>query len=306
MAQPWYVYVVGCATSTNSTIGNASLDNLVAINFYEAPTQVIITDAALLIPGGSAPTNVTMVGLGGCSIAITYVSDTAVPAVGASAAEQAHVYIVTASDLLLLSVTNLATLHLEGNFIGVAGNYSGSIGSLECASLPSSLIACRSVQLNNVFAGTVGTSLIRLALGCPQIHFVSIVLNGTIASCMTSFTSFAGFLIDNSSLTSTVQVPFSHAVVLSNISGVLQLTPFFGVIFPNTLGSLGVNSYPSFNGTILVNRCTINGGIFPAYFTLPAAVSVVMDIMDSKLLNFIANIQPQPPPVQRQKNTMCT
>ncbi|CUG87269.1 transmembrane protein, putative [Bodo saltans] len=214
-----------------------------------SPTQVLVSNSSSL---GS---------LEGCTINITYLNDTMIPAALAVAAEQAHVYVSTATRLTLLSVTVIRVLHLEGCFIAIAGNNSGSIGSLEFSALsPASSIVTRFNAITTGFDPAMGTSIIRLALGCPPIDFIVILLNATnvtgsmvnsVAMAASSFaaSSFALIDLDNTSAQSRTPVPTFHHIVMQSIVGEIFSLPLLVVTVYNGLSS-SASRYPMLNGTM--------------------------------------------------------
>ncbi|CUG87273.1 Hypothetical protein, putative, partial [Bodo saltans] len=157
----WYVFVAGC--------NNGSSSNIVNIMLLSSPTQVLISDS-------SSPQLPTSASLNNCTIIITYLNDTMIPAAGDTASKQAHVFVSTAANLALLSVTLMRMLHLEGCFIGIAGNNSGSIGIVQVLALPTSSAVTRKTATVN-FDAVRGTSILRLSFGCPPIGLVSMLMD---------------------------------------------------------------------------------------------------------------------------------
>lgn len=292
----WYIFMVGCSTNTSAAPGNDD-DGVVTLLIHTPPTQIIVADIVSALPGTANV--VATPSLEGCSVRITYANNTAVPAVGASSANQAHVYVVSASNLRLLSILLLSTVHLEGNLVAIAGNYSGSIDSVELVAptmSTTSSIECRPVVTNNVFSATQGTSLLRLALGCPPIRSVTLNFNGTTVSSMAPLSSFSFLLIDNSTALSRVQTPAYHQIILDSLVGTLHTSPLVATLASggSAGGALPV-AYPSYNGTMYFHNCSIDAqGTGNGYVQLYAVDSLLLEFISVSIQECAAIVQPNP------------
>jgi hypothetical protein len=269
----WFLFVVGCT----GIGGGSSAAGAVTLRLLSSPVQVIVSDNAL----GS---------LSGCAVNITYVADTVVPAAGASLARDAHVYVATASPLASLEVTVLGTLHIEGSFVAISGNNSGSIGLVALHLVPGSSVACR-VASATVCSAAFGTSLLKLSPGCPMIDKVVLVLNGTNTSLAMHFytpmTSLALIMLDNSSGTLMTPTPRRHEVAVANVPGALWSHESLITLLSSKLGLLNPNPYPYFSGTISVHNMsfgpkTASRGLVLFRFVDPVALVIVFHDLQSE------------------------
>ncbi|CUG09453.1 membrane-associated protein, putative, partial [Bodo saltans] len=268
----WYVYVVGCA-------GNGTNDNsAVSIRLLNSPTQVLVTDNVSLT---SNKTNAT---LAGCSVDITYLSNTVVP----SDAIYPHVYVSSKSFMGNISVVLLATLYLERNFIAILGNNSGGIESVALRFDPGSSVVCRrSDNISySICSPSLGTSLFVLAPGCPQIGALSLHLNGTnvtgsmwletastwLETASTSMSSFAFVLIDNNTQTSVTPTPLASTIIAKGVQGALVLSRVLGLRQP---GLLPVSAYDMGQGELIVINCSLTRDPYnPTMFTFTNVVAL--------------------------------
>ncbi|CUG90456.1 Hypothetical protein, putative, partial [Bodo saltans] len=249
----WYVWVFGCAS--NST------DGVVSIRLLNSPTQVRVSDDATLFIHSAAGLNAT---LAGCSVDITYLTDTAVP----SDATFLPVYVSSTSFMGNISVVLLATLYLERAFIAILGNKSGGIESIALRCDQGSSIVCRRAANNSyrICSPSLGTSLIVLAPGCPQIGALSVLLNGTnvtgsmwlgTMSDFTSPSSFSFVFIDNSSPPSVTLAPKHNSIVLTDVLGLMVLPAVLVVRTMVPAFPVLLNAYNMSQGSVEVINCKI-------------------------------------------------
>jgi hypothetical protein len=219
----WYVYVVGCGNS-----GSSSWSSVVSIRLLDSPTQVVVSDNTTMVSANTTmlPLDVVNASLAGCSVDVTFASDTAVPA----DATLPHVYVSTASAMGNVAVTLLAALHLEGSFVAITGNNSGGIASVALRSEQGSSIVCRraSNASYEICSPRLGTSLVTLALGCPQIGALAVTLNGTNvggstweATASTSRSSFSLVIVENTTRASITPPPRRNDIVVSDVHGLV-------------------------------------------------------------------------------------
>ncbi|CUG92842.1 membrane-associated protein, putative, partial [Bodo saltans] len=235
----WFLFVDGC--------GNVG-STFVTLQLRSSPKQVILSDI------GNPSTS-----LRGCRVNITYFASTTAPAAGATSARDAHVVVETSSPVGAVVVTVLGAMHLEGKFMSIEGNGTGSIDLVDISFPSGSTIECRSAY--PACSTILGTAVLGLGLGCPTIGKVRIVLNGTNTSTsMVSSTmptaSFALIIIDNSTGLSTAPTPRDHEIVVDRVGILLPETSLLHL--RQAVGITTVaNPYPFFNGTIIVRGVSI-------------------------------------------------
>ncbi|CUG87863.1 membrane-associated protein, putative, partial [Bodo saltans] len=262
----WSVWIVGCAS--NGT--NNSSNSVVSIRLLNSPTQVHVTDNATLLP----PTvNAT---LAGCSVDITYLSDTVVP----SDATLPHVLVSSTSFMGNISVVLLAALYLERNFIAILGNNSGGIESVALRCDQGSSIVCRRADNTSysICSPLQGTSVILLAPGCPQIGALSVHLDGTnvtgsmwLKTDFTSTSSFSFILIDNLTQTSVTPSPRANTIIAKDVQGPLVLSTVLNLRNPFS----SFNAYDIRQCNLIAINCTMTADTWLGATTIFSLSNVV-------------------------------
>ncbi|CUF20591.1 membrane-associated protein, putative [Bodo saltans] len=274
----WFVWVIGCAS--NGTINS----RVVSIRLLNSPIQVIISDNTTLLSSSTTAHNAT---LAGCSVDITYLSDTVVP-IASSNVTYPPVYVSSTSFMGNISVVLVATLYLEGAFIFITGNISGGIESVTLRCDQGSSIVCA----NNSYiicSPIQGTSLIVLAPGCPQIGALSVHLNGTnVTGSMwlrtastSSASSFSFALVDHYTLASLT--PRSTSVVVKDVQGLMVMSTVLAVrtIFPGTPPLFALDGYGVQRVSVIVENSTMTAdpSKFDPMFFLKNAVSLQLTLI---------------------------
>ncbi|CUG84557.1 Hypothetical protein, putative, partial [Bodo saltans] len=269
----WYVYIVGCEDSSDA-------NKTVSIRLLSSPTQVIVSDNATLL----SPIVAAASSLAGCTVSVTFTTNTTVPPTGLLSS---HVFVATASHLRSVSVLLQATLFLEGYFITIGGNGSGTIGQALVAADPSSSVVCRQSTVA-VCSVTLGTSILHLA----GLAAASISLNGTnvtgalwpsqgewFGGGFVPASTFALIAVDNH----TQSLPTSSStldVILAAIQGTVIGTNRLLTAYQfNGLAATSVySSFPTFNGTILVQNSTLLGSSLTAIFELTGVLFLTLHL----------------------------
>ncbi|CUG92838.1 GPI-anchored surface protein, putative [Bodo saltans] len=127
----WFLFIAGCENG-GSTAGT------VILRLLSSPTQIVVSDNGTLLPmvlyGSSGPLS-----LRGCRVNTTYFASTVVPVFGSKTANDAHILVHTASPIAAVVVSVLATMYLEGMFVAVVGNGTGSIDLVDISFPPGCL-----------------------------------------------------------------------------------------------------------------------------------------------------------------------
>ncbi|CUG87326.1 Hypothetical protein, putative [Bodo saltans] len=262
-AETWYVYVVGCASAANST------SSVVRLQLLSAPTQVVISDdpEQLMLRGSMT---LPVLGLTGCSVAITYLNGTSLPPAGATSPRQAHAFVYSSSVMTTV-------LYLEGSFIAISGNYSGSIGTVQINTTHGSSVVCRSGLSQTL----TGTSLLWLAPGSSQITTLSILMRGTdVSLAMSATNGFFLINLDNRTRNATA-VPGLHAIEVDSVIGSLYSSLMWLATWHVSLLSGNVFlAYPRFNGVVSVVNSSINAPT-QAFFQLTDTLQLLLSLLNA-------------------------
>ncbi|CUG88033.1 transmembrane protein, putative [Bodo saltans] len=259
----WRVLSPPSGTCTSWGVKTAVSNKTVSVRLLNSPTQVIVSDNATLLP----PALTSASSLAGCTVSVTFTSNTTVPPAGLLSS---HVYVATASHLRSVSVLLQATLFLEGYFLTIGGNGSGTIGHALVAADPSSSVVCRRSTVA-VCSVTLGTSLLHLARGCPPISAASVSLNGTnvtgamwpsinvFGTDVVPASTFALIAVDNSSY--SLPTASTLDVILESIQGtVIGINGFLTASrYDSQTATYVYSSFPAFNGTVLVQNSSLLG-----------------------------------------------
>ncbi|CUG26093.1 unnamed protein product [Bodo saltans] len=250
LAANTYVYVVGCASAANSS------SSVVHLQLFSAPTQVVISDDPEQLTFLHRSMTLPVLGLAGCSVVVTYLNGTSQPPAGATSPRQAHVFVYSSSVMTSIAILLQSVLYLEGSFVAIAGNYSGSIGTVQINATYGSYVVCR----NGLSQSQTGTSLLWLAPGSSHIATLSILVRGTDVSASTNTILGSGFFLINIDNTSSnfTDVPELHMIEIDSVIGSLYsyqmwLTMWIRAsIFGNVF-----SAYPRFDGVVNFINCSI-------------------------------------------------
>ncbi|CUG88034.1 membrane-associated protein, putative, partial [Bodo saltans] len=281
----WVVYIVGCWRNRTVTEEDAAVN----ARLIHSPKQVVISDDASYLSMMRVLPSFVNASLMGCSVAVTFDSDTMVPLPKATLPQQAHVYISAASSMRSITVVMHATLHLEGCFIAVTG--TSSIDSLVVLFSPTSSVQCRRAHNDTICNPATGTSIVRLnttssmmSIGSVYISFNRTNVTGSMwpreyrdgDNIAVYGSSFALIALEPAA----APPPGYHVVILTGVVGTVVSNGGLLVAWaPNddVYGDVFSN-YPNFNGTFFVKNCTLTTNPTPL-LSLPSmrALRLVLD-----------------------------